>query len=91
MSYRTYIYFLVIQIFVLLYLSLDTVKTRWQLSQEFENQEYLKITLNKLLEINLHLKTEHYHLNSPAKIERHAKENLGMIEIKKDYSIVYEN
>ena len=42
MSYRTYIYFLVIQIFVLLYLSLDTVKTRWQLSQEFENQEYLK-------------------------------------------------
>ena len=76
MSYRTYIYFLVIQIFVLLYLSLDTVKTRWQLSQEFDN---------------LHLKTEHYHLNSPAKIERHAKENLGMIEIKKDYLIVYEN
>ena len=56
MSYRTYIYFLVIQIFVLFCLSLDTVKTRWQLSQEFENQEYLKITLSSY---DFHLSRSH--------------------------------
>ena len=90
MTHRIKLYLLLVQIFILLCLCLEIVKIRWQLSQEFENQEYLKVTQNKLLEINFHLKTEHYHLNSPAKIERHAKESLGMIESIQQTLVEYE-
>ncbi|KRO39511.1 MAG: hypothetical protein ABR63_01135, partial [SAR86 cluster bacterium BACL1 MAG-120920-bin57] len=65
-------------------------KVRWQIAQEFENQEYLQVSQNKLTEINIQLKTEHHHLNSPARIERHAKEVLGMVEITKKVEITYE-
>ena len=75
------LYFLLILAFLLLCICLDTVKIRWQIAQEFENQEYLKVSQNKLSEINIQLQTEHHHLNSPARIERHAKEVLGMVEI----------
>ena len=66
------------------------MKVRWQIAQEFENQEYLQVSQNKLTEINIQLKTEHHHLNSPARIERHAKEVLGMVEITKKVEITYE-
>ena len=42
------------------------------------------------MEINFSLKTEFYHLSSPAKVERHAKEILNMIEITKVTTINYE-
>ena len=45
---------------------------------------------NKLIEINFNLKTEYYHLSSPAKVERHAKEILKMVEITKAANINYE-
>ena len=90
MSRRIQVYYLFFQVFILLCIGLETVKIRWQLSQEFENQEYLKVTINKLSEVNLHLQTEYYHLNSPAKIERHAKEELGMIHIILKEVITYE-
>ena len=45
---------------------------------------------NKLAEINLHLKTEYYHLSSPAKVERHAKDILQMVEITEVTNINYE-
>jgi cell division protein FtsL len=81
MTHSAQLYFLLILTFFLLCICLDTVKIRWQIAQEFENQEYLKVSQNKLTEINIQLKTEHHHLNSPARIERHAKEVLGMVEI----------
>ena len=49
-----------------------------------------KVANNKLTEINFNLKTEYHHLSSPAKVERHAKENLKMIEITKTTNINYE-
>ena len=84
------IYFLFINIFFLLCICLETVKIRWQFSQEYENNAFLKVANNKLMEINFNLQTEYYHQSSPAKVERHAKEILGMVEIKNLTNINYE-
>lgn len=90
MKKNTLIHLLFINIFLLLCLCLEIIKTRWQFSQEHENNAYLKVANNKLTEINFNLKTEYHHLSSPAKVERHAKENLKMIEITKTTDINYE-
>ena len=84
------IYILFINIFLLLCLCLETIKIRWQFSQEYENNAYLQVANNKLMEINFNLQTEYYHLSSPAKVERHAKEILKMVEITKVTNLNYE-
>ena len=84
------IYILFINIFLLLCLCLETIKIRWQFSQEYENNAYLQVAKNKLTEINFNLQTEYYHLSSPAKVERHAKEILKMVEINKITNLDYE-
>ena len=85
-----FVYILFINIFVLFCLCLETIKIRWQFSQEHENNAYLQVANNKLTEINFNLKTEYHHLSSPAKVERHAKEILHMVEITKTINITYE-
>ena len=90
MKQNIFVYFLLINILLLLCLCLEIIKIRWQFSQEYENNAYLQVANNKLIEINFNLKTEYYHLSSPAKVERHAKENLKMIEITKETNINYE-
>ena len=90
MKKNFFIYFLLINIFFLFCLCLETIKIRWQFSQEYENNAYLKVANNKLIEINFNLKTEYYHLSSPAKVERHAKEILNMVDIAKVTSVNYE-
>ena len=84
------VYFFLINIFFLFCLCLEIIKIRWQFSQEFENNAYLEVANNKLTEINFNLKTEYYHLSSPAKVERHAKEILNMVEIADVININYE-
>ena len=84
------IYILFINIFFLLCLCLETIKIRWQFSQEYENNAYLQVANNKLTEINFNLQTEYYHLSSPAKVERHAKQILKMVEINKITNLDYE-
>ena len=84
------IYILFINIFFLLCLCLETIKIRWQFSQEYENNAYLQVANNKLTEINFNLQTEYYHLSSPAKVERHAKQILKMVEITKITNLDYE-
>ena len=90
MKQNTFVYFLLINIFLLLCLCLEIVKIRWQFSQEYENNAYLQVANNKLTEINFNLKTEYYHLSSPAKVERHAKEILNMVEITEVIVVNYE-
>ena len=85
-----FILILFLNIFLLFFLCLEIIKIRWQFSQEYENNAYLKVANNKLMEINFNLKTEFYHLSSPAKVERHAKEILNMEEITKVTIINYE-
>ncbi len=76
--------------FLLFFLCLEIIKTRWQFSQEYENNAYLQVANNKLKEINFNLQTEYYHLSSPAKVERHAKEILKMVEITEVTDLNYE-
>lgn len=90
MKKNFHIYFLFINFFVLFCLCLEIIKTRWQFSQEYQNNAYLQVANNKLTEINFNLKTEYYHLSSPAKVERHAKEILRMVDISKATQINYE-
>ena len=90
MKRDVFVYILFINIFTLFCICLETIKIRWQFSQEHENNAYLQVANNKLTEINFNLKTEYYHLSSPAKVERHAKEILEMVEIKKAINITYE-
>tara|TARA_B100001027_G_scaffold42584_1_gene27395 strand:+ start:135 stop:410 length:276 start_codon:yes stop_codon:yes gene_type:complete len=90
MKQNFHIYHLFINIFLLFCLCLEIVKIRWQFSQEYENNAYLQVAHNKLIEINFNLKTEHHHISSPAKVERHAKESLQMVEITKTININYE-
>ena len=84
----TFILFL--NIFILISICFEIIKIRWEFTQEYENYAYLKVANNKLAEINLHLKTENYHLSSPAKVERHAKDILQMVEITEVTNINYE-
>lgn len=90
MKKNFYLFLLFINVFFLFCICLETIKITWQFSQEFENNAYLQVANNKLLEINFHLETEYYHLNSPARVERHAKEILQMIEINEVININYE-
>ena len=90
MNKNFFIYLLFINIFFLLCLSLEIIKIRWQFSQEYENNAYLQVANNKLTEINFNLQTEYYHLSSPAKVERHAKQILKMVEINKTTYLDYE-
>ena len=84
------LYFLLLNIIFLFCLCLEIIKIRWQFSQEYENSAYFQVANNKLNEINFNLKTEYYHLSSPAKVERHAKEILKMVEINKITNLDYE-
>ena len=90
MKQNIFVYFLLINIFLLLCLCLEIIKMRWQFSQEYENNAYLQVANNKLKEINFNLQTEYYHQSSPAKVERHAKEILEMVEITRLININYE-
>ena len=90
MKKNIFVYILFINIFILFCICLETIKVRWQFSQEYENNAYLQVANNKLTELNFNLKTEYYHLSSPAKVESHAKEILRMVEIKKVITIKYE-
>jgi cell division protein FtsL len=90
MKRDVFVFILLINIFTLFCMCLETIKIRWQFSQEHENNAYLQVANNKLNEINFNLKTEYYHLSSPAKVERHSKEILKMIEISNAINIKYE-
>ncbi len=90
MKNNFYLYIFLLNVFFLFCICLETIKIRWQFSQEHENNAYLKVANNKLTEINFNLQTEYYHLSSPAKVERHAKEILKMVEISKLTNIDYE-
>ena len=90
MKRDVFVFILLINIFTLFCMCLETIKIRWQFSQEHENNAYLQVANNKLTEINFNLKTEYHHHSSPAKVERHAKEILQMVDITKAINVTYE-
>ena len=70
------------QLVIITYLSFIIVDIRWEIRSGFKSQEIL-ITQNEELE-NLYyqLLTEEFFLNSPARIEQKAREDLGMVQVR---------
>ena len=71
-SYLTLLFSLVI------FLSLEKVKLSWEVSILHNNFENLQIEYDNLKDLNLKLITQFHVENSPANIEKIAKEELGM-------------
>ena len=73
---------MIINIFVLFvsifFLSIEKIKLSWEISTLHNNYANLRIEHDNLKDLNLKLTTQFYIQNSPASIEKIAKETLGM-------------
>tara|TARA_B100000214_G_C23837238_1_gene567060 strand:+ start:380 stop:640 length:261 start_codon:yes stop_codon:yes gene_type:complete len=75
-----YVPIIFFQLVIITYLSLITVDIRWEIRSGFKTQEKLIAENEELENLNYQLLTEEFFLNSPARIEKKAKEDLGMIK-----------
>tara|TARA_S200000501_G_scaffold182305_1_gene171727 strand:+ start:5398 stop:5658 length:261 start_codon:yes stop_codon:yes gene_type:complete len=75
-----YVPIIFFQLVIITYLSLITVDIRWEIRSGFKTQEKLIAENEELENLNYQLLTEEFYLNSPARIEKKAKEDLGMIK-----------
>ena len=78
--------FLLVLIFIL---SIEKIKLSWEISTLYNNNENLKVEFENLKDLNLKLTTQFHVENSPANIEKIAKEDLGMIK-KRPKKVKYE-
>ena len=70
------------QIVIITYLSFIIVDVRWEIRSSFKTQEILTIQNEELENLYYQLLTEEFFLNSPARVEQKAKEDLGMVKVK---------
>jgi len=63
---------------IIFILSIEKIKLSWEIRTLYNNNEILKIEFENLKDLNLKLITQFHLENSPANIERIAKESLGM-------------
>jgi len=63
---------------IIFILSIEKIKLSWEIRTLYNNNEILKIEFENLKDLNLKLITQFYLENSPANIEKIAKESLGM-------------
>ena len=75
---RGYILYLVVVLNIILFLSFEKIKLSWEISTLYNNNENLLIEFENLKDLNLKLVTQFHIENSPASIEKIAKETLGM-------------
>ena len=75
---RGYILFLVVVLNIILFLSFEKIKLSWEISTLYNNNENLLVEFENLKDLNLKLVTQFHIENSPASIEKTAKETLGM-------------
>ena len=75
-----YVPIIFFQLVIITYLSLITVDIRWEIRSGFKTQEKLIAENEELENLNYQLLTEEFFLNSPARIEKKAMEDLGMIK-----------
>tara|TARA_Y100000739_G_C20275772_1_gene314342 strand:- start:60 stop:332 length:273 start_codon:yes stop_codon:yes gene_type:complete len=59
-------------------LAFEKIKLSWEISTLYNNNETLRIEFENLKDFNLKLITQFHVENSPANIEKIAKESLGM-------------
>ena len=65
-------------LFIIFILSVEKVKLAWEISTLYNNKETLQVEFENLKNLNLKLITQFHVENSPANIEKIAKESLGM-------------
>ena len=78
--------FLLALVFIL---SIEKIKLSWEISTLYNNNENLKVEFENLKDRNLKLTTQFHIENSPANIEKIAKEDLKMIK-KRPKKVKYE-
>ena len=78
--------FLLVLVFIL---SIQKIKLSWEISTLYNNNENLKVEFENLKDLNLKLTTQFHIENSPANIEKIAKEDLRMIK-KRPKKVKYE-
>jgi len=70
------------QLVIITYLSFIIVDVRWKIRSGFKSQEILTIQNEELENLYYQLLTEEFFLNSPARIEQKAREDLGMVKVR---------
>lgn len=85
---KTNYLFLFIQIGLIIFLSIEQIKVRWEISVLYGNQNSINAEYQNLKEEEYKLKTEAYFLNSPARVEKYAKEKLLMHKVKPKPKVV---
>ena len=70
------------QLVIITYLSFILVDIRWEIRSGFKSQEILTIQNEELENLYYQLLTEEFFLNSPARIEQKAREDLGMVKVR---------
>ena len=77
-----YLPIIFLQLVIITYLSFIIVDVRWQIRSDFKTQEILTIQNEELENLYYQLLTEEFFLNSPARIEQKAREDLGMVKVR---------
>ena len=70
------------QLVIITYLSFIIVDVRWEIRSGFKSQEILTTQNEELENLYYQLLTEEFFLNSPARIEQKAREDLGMVKFR---------
>ncbi len=70
------------QLVIITYLSFIIVDIRWEIRSGFKSQEILTTQNEELENLYYQLLTEEFFLNSPARIEQKAREDLGMVKVR---------
>ena len=70
------------QLVIITYLSFIIGDIRWEIRSGFKSQEILTTQNEELENLYYQLLTEEFFLNSPARIEQKAREDLGMVKVR---------
>ena len=70
------------QLVIITYLSFIIVDVRWEIRSGFKSQEILTTQNEELENLYYQLLTQEFFLNSPARIEQKAREDLGMVKVR---------
>ena len=77
-----YLPIIFLQLVIITYLSFEVVDVRWEIRSGFKSQEILTTQNEELENLYYQLLTEEFFLNSPARIEQKAREDLGMVKVR---------
>jgi len=71
-----------LQLVIITYLSFILIDVRWEIRSGYKIQENLNSQNQELQNLYYKLLTEEFFLSSPARIEKKAKEDLGMVKVR---------